>query len=470
MPPLKTILFGLLFAICSMGALWAPIFGVVGYVAHYNIGPEAQWWHAPLNGLGIRYSYTLALLTAFAIAVHWRRLGFGKSLLLGQEKLLLAFLGMVWLSVILGEQTTGRSGVVDHPSVKFTKVVIFALMLTHVITDLRKLEWLVWVMIAGALILGLQAYDIPRSSFSGGRLESVGGPDFRDANRLGGYLAAMLFLVGVTFLRTGWAGKALCVITGAFAANALVLTRSRGALLALVGGGCAALALAPKRKRGKVLLGLVAASLCVLYLTDPQFRSRSVTILSPREDRDRSAQSRIEIWAGGMRMLAHHPFGVGPGNFNQTIGRYAPAHARRSPHSIYVNCICDLGLQGAIIFCALVVNTFRTIMRIRRAAVLLPEEERARVQWLNHGLAAGLATLLTYGIAGSLLYIEGFWWFLMLPTCLARAVDNLTTEGADLALAEEAEGKRKSPRTAQSPIPSRQRSKTAGVLDGTMNR
>ena len=321
---LKTILFILLFAFCSGGALFSPILGVLGYVGNYVIGPGGKWWHAPLSPLGIRYSYLLALLTGVGIALNWRRLRFGKSIFVRQEKLILLFLGIVWMSVAIGEATVGQYTKVDHPSMKMTKMVIFALMLSHVVTDFKNLDRLLWVLIIAALILGLQAYDTPRSAFNRGRLESVGGPDFREANYLAAYLAAMLPLIGVQFLRSKWLGKATCLLAGVFVTNAIILTRSRGAVLGLALGVLVALLLAPKKHRSKILIGLIVAGLGGLYLTDPQFIARTSTIARPQEERDAASQNRIAIWRGAAKMIVSNPLGVGAGNFFQTIGRYAP--------------------------------------------------------------------------------------------------------------------------------------------------
>ena len=115
---------------------------------------------------------------------------------------MLLFLGLVWFSSLLGENTVGWYTGVDHPTVKLTKAIIFALMLTHVVTDVRSLKSLFWVMIAASLLLSLQAYAKPRSDFFGGRLEGVGGADFTEANFLAAFLATMLPIIGIQFLRT----------------------------------------------------------------------------------------------------------------------------------------------------------------------------------------------------------------------------------------------------------------------------
>ncbi len=422
---IKTILFVLFFAVCTGGALFAPILGVLGYVGHYCIGPERQWWAAPIRGWGIRFSYTLALLTAVGIVLNLRKLRFGKSILYGQEKLLLLFLGIVWLSVAMGETTVGRYTIVDHPSIKFTKIVIFALMLTHVVTNMKDLDRLFWVLIIGALILGLQAYDTPRRAFTSGRLESVGGPDFRNANTLGGYLAAMLFLIGVQFFRSKWKGKAICLLAGVFALNAIILTRSRGAVVGISAGALVALLLVPKRHRVKIIVGLIIAGLGGLYLTDPQFRERTSTIARPEDERDRSSAARLEIWSASVRMLKDRPWGVGVGNFHQSIGRYDQTHVGRDAHSTYLRCATELGLPGILLFVILIANAVHTLRRIMKQARELPERDRDRILWMSYGLATGLAALLAYGITGTVIYMEGLWWLLLMPVCLQRSLENL---------------------------------------------
>ena len=349
--PLKTLLWLGFFGTMCVAALFSPVWGIIGYVGHYSIGPERQWWEAPLNWMGLRYSLMLAVCTAIGIALNWGKLRFGRSALDSQEKLMLLFLGLVWLIALVGSKTVGhyQSSQIDHPTVKLLKILIFVFMLTHVVTDAKKLQWLFWALVIGALILGMQAYSKPYGAFSKGRLEGVGGADFSDANRFGGYMAGMLFLVGVQFMRSGLPGKILAFLAGGFAANALVLTRSRGAFLGVLGGLVAAVLLAPRNYRAKIIAGVLIAALGGLYLSDPQFLHRIGTIDESQAQRDTSARSRTEIWSGGLKMLMDHPLGVGPGNFYQHIGEYAPNHAGRDAHNTFVRCAGELGFPGLIV-------------------------------------------------------------------------------------------------------------------------
>lgn len=423
--PLKTILWGGFFAATCLGALWSPIWGIIGYVGTYSTGAQRQWWEAPLSPLGIRYYFTLAVFTAVGIALNWSRLRFGKSLLHRHEKLLLLFLGIVWLGALLGPETVGaytQPGI-DHPSVKLTKILIFALMLTHVVTDLRKLDWLLWALVVGALILGLQAYSTPYRAFSGGRLEGIGGSDFRDANMFAGYMTGVLFLIGAQFLRSGRWGKVVCFLAGGFTANAIVLTRSRAAFVGLAAGALTAVLLAPKNYRRKILFGLLVAGIGGLYLSDPQFLNRMSTINASEEERDTSAQSRIVLAKAGARMVIDHPLGVGPGNWFQNVGRYVPERAGKDAHNTVVRCAGELGVPGLAVFLAIVVSGVLLLRKGMKDCRDLPQEKSFLLA--SYGMMTGLVAVFFYGLTHSLTYVEYLWWFLAMPVCVARIVENL---------------------------------------------
>ena len=422
---LKTILFLAAFIACSGGALFIPLLGILGYVGHYCIGPDRQWWAAPISHWGLRYSYTLAIATAVGIALHWRSLRFGKTFLVRHEWLILLFLGIVWFTTLTSEETVGRYTITDHPSVKMTKVVIFALMLTHVVTTRKRLDALLWTLVVGSFLLGLQAYDTPYRQFTSGRLETVGGPDFTEANYLGAFCVAMLPLIGMQFFRSGWVGKGVALVAGAFTANAIILTRSRGAMVGVVAGIVAAALTAPKRYRLPILAGLIVAVVGFLYLSDPQFLNRASTILAEEEERDTSAQSRIELVMVGKQMLSDHPFGIGAGNWYQTIERYLPKYPGKDAHNTYLKCACELGVPGIAVFGVIIVNAFLVLRRLRRQAEDLPPNLRRDVQMLSFGLTTSLVAYLACCLTITLIYIEALWWLLVLPVAFERTVENL---------------------------------------------
>ena len=362
---LRTILFLAVFIACCGGSLYMPIIGIVGYIVNYDIAPEQQWWGAPLSEWGLRFSYTLALMTAIGIAINWRSLRYGKAFLVGQEKLLLLFLGVMWFSTLIGEETRAYT-VVDHPAVKMIKVMIFVFMMTHVVTTVKYLDVLLWTLVLGAFALGWQAYTTPYSHFEGGRLEGLGGPDFVEGNFLAAYLASMIPLIGVQFLRSRWLGKGVCLVAGVFTANAIILTRSRGAFLGLIAGVVVAALLCRSSIAPKILAGLVVAALGWFYITNPAFWERASTITAEEEQRDASAESRLVIWQSTLELISDHPLGVGAGNFFQSIGQVDERFVDRDTHNTFLRCGAELGIQGIAVFLALIAGAILSLRRVMR--------------------------------------------------------------------------------------------------------
>jgi len=429
-PPLRTILFAALFALCVLGGLFVPMLGALGYVGHYTIGPEKQWWHAPVSGLGIRYSYTLALVTAVGVLLNWNKLKIGELGIHRNEKILLLFLGLVWLSVLIGPQTVGRytQPGIDHPSVKFTKVVIFSLLLTRIFTTRLTLDKLLWVLVIASLLLGLQAWETPRRAFISGRLEGVGGPDFAESNFLAAFMATMLPLIGIMFLRSGLIGKIVCFFSGAFTANAVVLTRSRGAFVGIAAGGVVALIAAPKRLRIPILVLLILGAAGGFYLSDEQFRERMTTITRDSGQRDESAESRLLLTKASLRMVKDRPLGVGVGNFYQTIGRYIPEYAGKDAHNTYLRCATEVGVQGAAVLVLMIVVSLFLLRRIILRCRQLPKDDAGAFSLLAFGVMASLVTMLGCALTVSLTYVEFFWWIMLLPVCLDRALEHRLAE------------------------------------------
>ncbi len=426
---LRTLLFTGLFGTACVAGLMSPIWSILGYVGHYLVGPERQWWHAPLRDFGIRYSFVLAIITAVSIGIRWDaiRSKIRGVVLCRHEKLLLLFAAIVWVSTLIGSETVGRytRSDIDHPSVKFTKIVIFLLMMTHVVSDWKNLQRLIWALILGAMILGMQAYELPQSAFRSGRLETVGGADFAQANYFGGFMASILFIIGVQFLQSDWKGKIVCFLAGGFTANAIVLTRSRGATVGLLTGATFAIFCAPKRYRMKLAVGVVAAGIGFMYLTDERFVERFLTVFAAEDERDSSAESRIELTRAGIQMWQDHPLGVGAGNFYQYIGHYIPAWAGKDAHNAYIRCLTELGIQGIIVFVLTIFSAWQVLREVNRLADSLPPPEQFRVRLTAYGMGCTIASAVTCCSTASLLYIEYLWWFLLLPVCLLRATDEL---------------------------------------------
>jgi len=77
------------------------------------------------------------------------------------------------------------------------------------------------------------------------------------------------------------------------------------------------------------------------------------------------------------------------------------------------------------LFLLLVVNAFVILIRVARRAGHLPAGQGERILYMAYGLAVALVAYLASGLTMTLLYVEAQWWFLGIPVCLERVLDNL---------------------------------------------
>jgi hypothetical protein len=144
--------------------------------------------------------------------------------------------------------------------------------------------------------------------------------------------------------------KILCAWVGGLGLLALALTVSRGGWLSL---GLALLcwpALAARHWKKKflglaIVATLIGGAFGGLYQGSEYVRQR----LEPFFD-GRFELSRPNIWRGGARIWADHPWmGSGPGSFAVTFDRYRPPGYRDQPawaHNDYLNTLTDYGVIG----------------------------------------------------------------------------------------------------------------------------
>jgi O-antigen ligase len=343
-----------------------------------------------------------------------------------QEILLLGFVAIVVLSRFWGEtidmSVRDLSATSQLPADKMPKVALFVLLMTHIMVryqDFTKLWWL--LILVGGLYVGWDAFtatDTP-SRFVHGRLDILGGADFNEANTGATHLAFVCVLAGCQFLKDKrWIAKGLCLATGVFGVNAIIMTQSRSALVGLGVGSIAAVSLAPRKYRSRLCLGLAIAALGAFSLTNDYFWQRASTISVNTEEA--SAASRFDLWKAGLAMWMDYPMGVGAGSFYTVVGRYNPAYIGRDCHNTYIRCASELGVLGILCLMALIYNAFVTLRRVNRLAYGTRLEQD--VTWDSYALQVGLLVFLVPGMFIGLTYIEETWWILALPVCLERAV------------------------------------------------
>ncbi|UCG16093.1 MAG: O-antigen ligase family protein [Phycisphaerales bacterium] len=419
--PLRTYAFLALFLAACGASLLHPIIGAAAYLMVYQLYPEGQWWGIPLEGLGIRYSQWAATLTALGIFVTAALGRMPRRVpLLTPWEILVALITVVAIAGYLSCELVrpGQTVLLN----KFCKMMFFVFCLTHVVASRRSLMVVMWVFVVGSLLLGHDAYNTPTKEFVTGRLQYIGGTDFRASSGFAAHMAAMLPLIGAVFLLTRhWAWRVLALVSGVLTFNAVILCRTRSAFIGLIAGVVTASLLVPRSWRWKVYPALAVAVIGGYCLTDQHFVDRMWTMSTPEQrQQDAAINLRYDIWDAGLRMLADHPMGVGIGNFATWIGDWNPNLYGRASHNTFLLCATELGLPGLFLYLLLI------IVSVGQLAWLYWKSDASADPAGTRILAfAFLVSIVMYLAAGQFterFYTESLWWVLALPTCLERAV------------------------------------------------
>jgi hypothetical protein len=430
---MRAALFGLSFAAACLLSLVDPAIGVYAYMVNYIVAPQDQWWGAPLAGLGARFSLTLSLCIALGMVLRWGKLERHGPLLHLQEKLIWAFVVVMIASRVWGvpidDSLKSLSGTSESPAEKMPKVALFLFMLTNTCSKYKNINIILWILIlAGGLYTGYDGYTATPGRFVKGRLDAIGGIDFRESSQAAAHLIMVGVIAGIYFLKTpNWKAKTICLVSGAFTVNAVIMTQTRAAMIGLAVCMPFALLWAPRKHRITIAAYLVLGIIGFFSLTNKTFWSRAETI-SDAAEKDDSATSRLDLWNAGIQMGLEHPLGVGAGSYYSVIGSYNARYRGRDCHNTYIRCFAELGVPGTLLFAAVIINAFLMLRRIPRLAEGTPIARDIELDC--YGLRVALVAYLTAGIFMGLTYIEELWWFLSLPVCLERAAIGA---GRDLA-------------------------------------
>jgi O-antigen ligase len=431
---LRFFIFGSLFGVALIGAFFNPLLGILAYFGHYYLWPEHQWWGEFLAQAGVRVSLLISIIIAVSIVLHWQKLKeqIAGSMVHSQELILVAYVAIIGLSELWGRPSDGTmEDIASELFIKMVKVGLFIFMMTHVLTTPGNLiQMLRFATLVGGGYLAWEAYTAPDSAYENGRLEGIGGPDFQDSNFMAAHFVVMGILAGLfVILERRLVLKVAYLFIGALIANAVVLTRSRGAFLAIAVAGVTAFLVADARVRKYVLALLPLVALGGYRLMDQEFRERMTTIVADAGDRDESAESRLELWRASWEIFRDHPLGIGVGNFYSTIGSYRFQLAGRDTHSTFLRCLTELGILGATALLALFCNAIRVLRRCQHLARSMEgNEDLANVAI---GLQVAVVAFAVSGLTITMTYCEEFFIFLLLPVCCHRAVLNARLDSVD---------------------------------------
>jgi len=400
-------------------AVKKPLYALMFYTWNAYFRPESWVWdRSPVMVFNV--SYVVAIILIIGIFLTKQRLVFNFRVFLMGFFLLLCWIG----TSIADVRAEGRFTVNE-----LTTVFLISYLYLAVITDVKKLRWMITVIV---LSLGLEAAKQGWMTF----VFRPGGVNNNPIPFLGtrnGVAVGLLMLVPMIAALSRvatrkWRRRGLVFLSFGVLYRGLS-TFSRGALLAASSMGV----MWWLRSRFKIR-SLVAACLViglVLSSMKDEWWERMDTITTAEEKDERSALSRIHFWKVAIAMANDHPiWGVGVNGFPLHYDRYdslgGEFGGRRAVHSSWFGVLAEVGYLGLAVFVVIILLALRSCWSVRRIVKKDP-----RLQELSH-YSVGLETsIIAWAVGGAFTnfhYNEMLWNFIALSMVLNHLVTTKSTE------------------------------------------
>jgi O-antigen ligase len=329
------LLVYLLAAFGALGSLWNPVVGLSVYIGFAVLRPQYLWgWAGDLD----RISYIVGVAMIAGWALHgfgsWR-MGRGKSVVIA----LVTFGLWSWLSAVQAINTQ----IASESVVSLLKILVPVLVGVSTVDSERRARTLLWIVVLAQGYVSLEM----NNSLGISLVTTIG-----TAVALG--LAA----------RRWWERVVAAAVT-VLILHATLLTFSRGAFLGLIAVGITAIVIMPKRP--KYLGTVLAAAIITASLTGPELSARFKTTFAESENRDASAESRLELWRDCLTVAISRPFfGVGPQNWPIIAKDYGWPDGKHA-HSVWMQAAAELGFPGVLALFFFFFLTIRRLWPIARA-------------------------------------------------------------------------------------------------------
>ncbi|MCU0986546.1 MAG: putative O-glycosylation ligase, exosortase A system-associated [Acetobacteraceae bacterium] len=299
---------------------------------------------------------------------------------------------------------------------KVIKVIAGLLLTAAMLTDRRRVDALIWLM-----VISLGFYGVKGGLFTlvtGGGHIVVGPHDtmIGDRNHLSVALLVTLPLMNYLRLQARHGivrlGLVFAMATTLFS---VVGSQSRGALVGLV----ATAGVFWLRSRGKVVSGIaivIGVALAIAFMPE-SWVERMETMRT--YDEDASAMGRVRIWLAAIALGVARPLTGGgfQAIYNQGIvDMVYPGVRARATHSIWLEVLADHGFPGLFIWLAVLGGGIWYAFRMVRLA-----KDRPELRWAGDLGRMGQVSAVAYMSGGTFLSLSYWDFFLTLLVVLGAA-------------------------------------------------
>jgi len=348
------ILTYVLAAIGAGASVFVPMIGLQIYALFSTLRPQVLFgWAGPMDGL--------SQAVAIPMLVGWVARAFGTWRLGRARGLVICLLGYFFWNVI--STLASANSAVGWPHViERAKIVLPFLVGVTLARSMRDARMLAWIIVVAH---GYISFEMNLRYLGGFNEVATLGFGTMDNNTFAISLVATVgpaLFLGLSAPKL-WQ-KALAFACAALIVHTVLLTFSRGGILALAITGVVCFLLMPKRPF--YIGALVLAAVVTVQFTGPELAERVGTIFASGEERDASAASRLGLWRDCLDAMAKRPIvGLGPGNWTRMASEYGWSEGKEA-HSLWFQSGAELGVPGlGFLLLFYLIATWRAVQLIR---------------------------------------------------------------------------------------------------------
>src|SRR5437762_761280 len=369
-------------------SLFNPFIGLLIYICFAVIRPESLWYWSVPEG---NYSRIIAIALLSGWALH----GFGNWDFRRAKPVVYALLGF-WgwsaISACFAPNHVVAWGFVESKS----KIFLPFLVGMTLIDSAEKLKQVAWVLL---ISLGYVALDLNlayRDGFNRVYEIGFGGMDNNCVAIAMVTGAGLAFFLGIRETKS-WRRWLAFAVAGLMA-HCVMISLSRGGMLALLVTGGITFLLIPKQPKHYAYFALAVA--VSFRLAGPMVVDRFQTIFAGEKTRDASADSRLELWANCWQVMLNNPvLGVGPDHWPLIAARYGWP-AGKEAHSLWLQIGAEMGFVGLFLLLFFYGSCAWGAWQLLRI-------DRDISSWLAGSARMVIASLAGFAVAACFVSLEG---------------------------------------------------------------
>ena len=256
-----------------------------------------------------------------------------------------------------------------------------------------------------------------------------GGAIYGDENAFG-----MLFVSGLPFcyflgymIKNRWVSYAMWTAIP-FGLHAIFLTGSRGALLGL----SASILTGVITSKQKIIAILLLPGVAVFFFWQggEVMLDRTKTIVS--YEGESSAESRLDAWIAGGKMIIDHPiFGVGVGSFMTAMEDYSELQPKIA-HNTVVHYSAESGIGAGLCYILIAWTILKNLYSVIKNPLTQKRDGNSQVlESLGMACTSSFVGFLTCSLFLSLMYYEIYFYLLVISNsllCLHKTASSYTPE------------------------------------------